>query len=226
VPANFISMMLQSMSLSDRFTYALVCKAWAQEAAAATHSIILRDRIQDLSCFQTWLEKHGDHVQSLQLHECRGEPILTALPCPQLQELVLSSRSAYSVGGLSLDSRVWSDLAAATKLTSVSLAVVQTACEQADVVSALTALPDLEQLTWRSVRCKRQWCLSDSMPLDKLTKLTGLKLEYVAAAKALGHLSLLTRLHDLSLSATSNDWTGLKPAALGCRSSAHSHGSS
>jgi len=36
VPLDFILMVLRSMSLSDRFNCALVCKAWAREAAAAT----------------------------------------------------------------------------------------------------------------------------------------------------------------------------------------------
>jgi len=194
LPSHIITMMLQSMSLRDRFTCALVCKAWAQEATAATRSIILRDEVQDLSCLQHWLEKHGDQVEVLQLHECRYSAKLTALPCQQLQDLLLS-------GSLSLDGRVWSDLAAATKLTSVSLEMVQTASQQADVVSALTALPDLEQLTWSRVICGQQWGLTDSLLLQRLTKLTALNLGCVDAAEALEHLGLLTRLQNLSLAA-------------------------
>jgi len=203
LPSNFITMLFQSMSLSDRLKCALVCKAWAQEATAATRSIILRDRIQDLSCLKTWLEKHGGQVEVLQLHECPYPAKLTALPCQQLQDLLLW-------GGLSLDGSVWRDIAAATKLTSVSLEVVQTASQQADVVSALTALLDLEQLTWCSVRCgPRPGSLSDSKLLQKLTKLTALALSHVNEA-ALEHLGLLTRLQDLSLVVT-DDW-----AAAGC----------
>jgi len=141
VPPNFVTMLLQSMSLSDRFTCALVCKAWAEAATAVTHSIILEHWMKYLSCLQCWLEKHGHQLKVLQLHQCRGAA-LTALPCPQLQDLLLWSPS--------VSSRVWSDVAAATKLTSVTLAYVKTASQQADVVSALTALPDLEQLTWDS----------------------------------------------------------------------------
>jgi len=200
VPSDFINTMLQSMSLRDRFTCALVCKAWAQEAAAATRSIILREprpcRIQDFSCLQRWLVKHGGHLGVLQLHDYRDDPaVLIALPCPQLQDLMLS-------GNLSLDRRVWGDIAAATKLTSVSLGWVRTACEQADVVSALTALPDLEQLTWSRVKCGRQQGLTDSKLLQKLTKLTALQLSFVEATEAPEHLGLLTRLQDLSLSDT------------------------
>jgi len=79
------------------------------------------------------------------------------------------------------------------------------------VVSALTALPDLEQLTWSSVRCRQTWGLSDSMLLQTLTKLTALKLSFVRVTAALEHLGLLTRLQDLSLAVT-DEW-----AAAGCR---------
>jgi len=62
---------------------------------------------------------------------------------------------------------VWDQIASATKLTSVTLHSVWTDSQQADVVSALTALPDLEQLTWSRVRCGPQWGLSDSKLLQK-----------------------------------------------------------
>jgi len=132
----------------------------------------------------------------LHLHDCRDAAALLALT-PQLQDLLLS-------GSFSLDSRVWSNIAAATKLTSVSLDMVRTASQQADVVSALTALPDLEQLTWWSVDCGGQSVLSD-MLLQKLTKLTALRLDPGGAADALEHLGLLTRLQGLSLDVT-EDW--------------------
>jgi len=94
MPSNFITMMMKSMSLSDRFTCALVCKAWAEKAAAATHSIILRNRVQDLSCLQRWLEKHGRQVEILQLHDCRDSAVLTALPCLQVHYLLPRGRGA------------------------------------------------------------------------------------------------------------------------------------
>jgi len=100
VPSNFISMMFQNMSLSDRLKCALVCKAWAQEATAATaatRSIILRDRIQDLSSLQRWLDTNGDQLEVL--HDCPDAAVLTALPCRQLHDLLLR-------GKISLDSRV------------------------------------------------------------------------------------------------------------------------
>jgi len=209
MPLNVITMILQSMSPSDLFACALVCKAWAEAATAAATRIILRHRIQDLGCLQRWLENHGRQVEVLQLHECSHPAVLTALPCPQLQNLIL-------LGWISLDSRVWSDIAAATKLTCVSLHGLFTESRQADVVSALTALPDLEQLTWSRVKCGRQWWLTDSMLLQKLTKLTALSID--PAAVALNHLGLLSRLQDLSLSVRDNgDWEGRLPWAAGAQ---------
>jgi len=196
VPPNFVTMLVQSMSLRDRFTCALVCKAWAEAARAATHTIILEHRVEDLSCLQCWIEKHGHQLMVLQLHQCR-DAALTALPCPQLQDLLL--------WGPSIDSRVWSDIAAAPKLTSVTLECLTTTAQQADVVSALTALPDLGQLTWSRVGCGRQWGLTDSVLLQRLTKLTALKLETVESAAALRHLGTLTKLQHFSIGAA-KDW--------------------
>jgi len=189
-PSDVLVVVLQTMPYQDRFTCALVCKAWAEAATAATCSIILRRMVQDLSCLQRWLEKHGKHVKVLQLHECEDGSALTALPCPQLHDLLLCR--VYGSGPLSarvnIDSRVWADLAAATKLTCVSLLNVETASRQAEVISALTALPDLEQLTWYG-----SGLLSRSVLLQKLTKLTGLELGCLTTA-ALEHLSSLTSL--------------------------------
>jgi len=150
------------------------------------------------------MEKHGGQLEVLHLHECSHPAVLTALPCPQLQDVLeLKQKADLLLGGwISLDGRVWSDIAAATNLTCVSLHAVWTESRQADVVSALTALPDLEQLTWRRVRCGRHLGLSDSKLLQKLTKLTALKLASDGAASALEHLGLLTRLQDLSLAVT------------------------
>jgi len=145
---------------------------------------------------QRWLEKHGVQLKALQLAQYTYTAVLTALPCPQLRDLLLWGR-------LSVDSRVWSDIAAATRLTYVSLGQVVTASQQADVVSALTALPDLRQLTWSEVRCRGELRLTDSMLLQKLTALTALRL-CGAKAAALEHLGLLTRLQDLKLAGMVN----------------------
>jgi len=205
-PEIIITNILCYMPLRDRFNCALVCKAWAEAATPATHSIILEHRIQNLSGLQHWLEQHGRRLEVLQLHECDGAA-LTALPCPQLQDLLLHSAFGDAVC-LNISSRVWCDLVAATKISSVSLSDVFTLSQQADVVAALTALPNLEQLTWLDVCCSGQEELSDSLLLQQM-RLTFLELQDVTAA-ALQHLGSLTKLQHLSISAA-DDW-----AAAGC----------
>jgi len=78
------------------------------------------------------------------------------------------------------------------------------------VVSALTALPDLQQLTWRAVQCGQQERLSDSRLLQQLAKLTGLDLKAVSA-EALQHLDCVSKLQHLSISGAP-EW-----AARNCR---------
>jgi len=191
-PHDVILVLLGHMDLQQRFTCALVCSDWAKAAAAATNTIAKHD-LQDLTQLKQWLYKNGSKVETLQLRKCSCT--LARLPCAQLQDLLL-----HGVGHdaeLILGSRVWCDIAAATKLTSVQLEAVSTTAQQADVVTALTALPDLQQLAWRQMVCGRKRQLSDSRLLQQLTRLTGLDLQYVAA-EVLQHLSLLTKLQRLS----------------------------
>jgi len=197
---DIITIVLGSLPLRDRFTCALVCKTWAEAATAATYSIILEQNgMQDLSSLQHWLEKHGNMLEVLQLHECYEgyDAVLTALPCcAKLQYLLLQD--------VSMASRTWGDIASANKLTSISLTYVQTASQQADVVAALTALPNLEQLIWCDVHCSGNEELTDSLLLQGMTRLTSLQLHRVTAA-ALQHLGSLTKLQHLSISAA-YDW--------------------
>jgi len=206
-PWEIITIILQHLSYKCRFTCALVCKDWAKAAAAATSDVkILLPSLQTSKCLQQWVEKHGDQIKSLQLHSYGGAA-LTALPCAQLQDLLLHGSQRGTK--VEIGSRVWRDIAAATKLTSVSLSGVDTASQQADLVLALTALPDLEQLTWHDVRCSGKPQLSDSLLLQQLTQLTRLDVQYVSAA-ALEHLGSLTKLQYLGVGAAA-DW-----AAAGC----------
>jgi len=204
---DIISIVLGSMPLRKRFNCALVCKAWAEAATAATCSIILEHRMQDVSGLQAWLEKHGNRLEVLQLH-AGYDATLTALPCcAKLQDLLLHRGFSQTV---SIAGRTWSDIASATKLTSINLTCVQTASQQADVVAALTALPNLKQLTWYYVRCSgKQAPLSDSSLLQHLMRLTSVELRCVTAA-ALQHLGSLAKLQHLNISGD-KAWT-----AAGC----------
>jgi len=201
---DIITMLLRSMPLRDRFNCALVCKAWAEAATAATHSIILRHSRQDFSGLQRWMEKYGDQLEVLQLHDC-CKATLSSLPCcAKLRDLLLHAHWLGSAD-VRMAGRVWGDIASATRLTSISLKVVQTTSQQADVVAALTALPNLEQLTLCNVLCNDQQ-LSASSLFQHMTQLTSLDLQGVTAA-ALQHLGSLTKLQHLSISAARN-WAG------------------
>jgi len=205
---SIIALWLQNMTNKERFTCSLVCTAWAEAAAAATHSIILEHRIQDLSSLQHWLEKHGDAIEVFQIQGCNTAAALTALPCPQLQNLQLCT---YFSGKLSIDGQFLRDIAAATNLTSVMMDNVQTPFTQAAVVSALIALPALKQLTWRRVQCSDKIGLVDDRLIHRLTRLTSLELFRVSAA-ALQHLGSLSQLQHLSVSTS---YAG-KWVAAGC----------
>jgi len=203
---DIITLVLASMPIRDRFKCAVVCKAWAEVATAATDSIILKHSKRDLSGLQTWLEKHSNQVTVLQLHECEGAA-LTALPCcAKLQDLLLHGSWGSMV---TITSRVWGDLASATTLTSITLIQVEPASQQADLVAAVTALPNLEQLTWQFVHCSDELQLFHSSLLQQATRLTSLDLVPVTA-EALQHLGSLTKLQHLSIS-VAEGW-----AAAGC----------
>jgi len=171
--------------------------------------------VPDLSSLQQWMQQHGSQLTTLQLHNCR-RAALTALPCAQLQDLLLHGGSSDSPGPfepLTVDSSVWEDISAATKLTSISVAGVQTASPQQDVTSALTALPQLEQLTWREVKCGPIYVsptLDDSALLQQLPRLTALELTPVSD-KGLQHLALLTKLQHLSIKAPGYGFTTRHP---------------
>jgi len=206
-PFDVITRILESMSLSDRFTCALVCQSWAKAATAATRSIIIRHRLQDLSSLQCWLKEHGSHLEVLQLHDCDGAT-LTALPCPQLRDLLLHG-PYEKYGHLTMDSEVWCGIAAAEKLTSVSLShVSSTGAKPADVVSALTALSDLQQLTWKVIGINGVEDPLASSLLQQMTQLTYLDLHGTSSDGLqfrIQPLSSLTKLQYLCISGD-HDW--------------------
>jgi len=208
-PLDVVKLLIDNMDIQQRFTCALVCSEWAKAVAAVPTPTIVRHGMRNFTRLQEWLDKNGSHVETLQLH---GSGVIARLPCAQLQDLLLHG-VGYDDAELILDSWVWSDIAAATKLTSVQLKEVNTMSQQADVVSALIALPDLQQLTWREVICDSELELSDSRLLQRLTNVTGLEFAYVAA-EVLQHLSSLTKLQHLSTQApfawAATDYPGLQ----------------
>jgi len=163
-PLDVIAVLLGNMGLEQRFLCALVCSDWAKAAAATTH-IIVRHDLRDVAGLQQWLEKNGSQIITMQLHvDIQSD--MSALPCAQLQDLLLHGKNWGS--RLTLDGRVWSDIAAATKLTSLSLQQVRTDSQQADVMSALAALPDLQQLTLDVEWGRQRRELSDSGLLQRI----------------------------------------------------------
>lgn len=143
LPQDFIIAVMGTLELHERFNCALVCRAWAEAAAAATRSIVKRCQ-KDLTNLQQWLKKYGNQLEALELDGC-DKAGLTALPCAELNKLLL--HGAGDTRFLWLSSRAWRDLAAATKLTSVSLVQLHVV-PASQAVSALAALPDLHRLTW------------------------------------------------------------------------------
>jgi len=70
---------------------------------------------------QEWLDRNGNQIETLHLH---GSGVIARLPCAQLQDLLLHGVGPYAK--LILGSRVWRDIDAATKLSSVQLEAVST----------------------------------------------------------------------------------------------------
>jgi len=169
-PQDVITAVLATMGLKQRFTCALVCRAWAKAAAAATRALDLHEE-EDIRGLQQWLEKYGNQLEFLRLCT-RRQGNLTTLPCAQLHDLQLGGCAQLSVG-----SRVWSDVAAATKLTSVTLEDLHTESTPAEVLSVLACLPDLKQLMLGRVAYSDQyWGLDEagSLMLQQLTQITHL----------------------------------------------------
>jgi len=198
-----LTAIMQRLELKDRFKCALVCRAWADAAAAAATRSINQKGSFDVSSLQQWLEKHGSQVEVLHL-DLYSQTALTALPCPKLPcpvlrdlELLVRADKHVAIG-----CGAWSDIAAATQLTSVSLSWIDTPF-QPEAASALTALPHLKQLSWRSlhsgVKENLQTDLCDvSALLQHQTQLTKLELQGVTA-EALQHLGSLSKLQHLSI---------------------------
>jgi len=208
-------MIMNSLTVKERFSCALVSKAWAKAippAAAAATVRIVKHGLYDLKGLQQYLHRSGSRVLALQLHGCSGS--FTGLPCTKLQELIKGSITAkiQLLHSLSMDGSLGIDLAAAASLTSLSLAHVSSASHEADVVAAVARLQGLRQLTWSNVQCGGNPTLLDSRLLQQLRWLTYLDLRS-ASAQALQHLGSLTKLQHLSLEVP-YDWASAKCPGL------------
>lgn len=191
-PQDVITAVLATMGLKQRFTCALVCRAWAR--AAATRTLDLRRR-EDVLGLQQWLEKYGNQLTFLCLCT-RRQGTLTTLPCAQLQDLQLTGGHIQE---FHIASSVWSDIAAATKLTYVQLEVLHTESTPAEVMSVLARLPGLQWLMLHRVAFSGQYFglrEEHSLTLQQLTQITHLTL-CDAQPSALRDIIMLGQLRSL-----------------------------
>lgn len=100
--------------------------------------------MQDLGCLKRWMEE--DNSSLVQLHDCKGGCLdCSGCVCSCETRIADSTCSAaHQQQGVGLY------IAVGAKLASLSLRSVLAASQQADVVSTL---PDLEQLQWHSMNC-------------------------------------------------------------------------
>jgi len=119
---------------------ALVCTSWAAAAAAATRSIEL-SRCTNTDSLQQWLRSRGSHVIKAKLRIERG--IITSLPCPRLERLVLKDISVDLRPG----SQLLQDLSAAAALEHLQLDDVVFQGEPDRVAVLLSCLP-CNSSTW------------------------------------------------------------------------------
>jgi len=121
---------------------ARVCSSWAQAAAAATRSF--KSRIADTDSLQRWLHSRGASVRRMGLIQSSG--VITTLPCPKLEDLML----AHSSVDLRPGSQLLQDLCSATALTRLWLIDV-TYQGEPDLAAVLLALPSLQEFSLLSV---------------------------------------------------------------------------
>jgi len=112
-----------------------VCVPWAAAAAAATTTIDVQGCCNTDS-LQQWLRNRGSGVTKLKLWTTCG--VLTALPCPRLECLVLNGSKVDLRPG----SQLLQDLCAATALQQLWLDCVSFQGEP-DLVAVVSALPAL-----------------------------------------------------------------------------------
>lgn len=86
LPTAALVVIFKPLPQAQRHACALVCKSWAEAAAAASDSIIV-GTCRNTASLQLWLERNGRPLQKLHVHAADAH--LTALPCPHLKDLLL-----------------------------------------------------------------------------------------------------------------------------------------
>jgi len=149
LPITALTLTFEKLDLPHRAgtpnCVACVCSSWAEAAAAATRSINLDklicspDRSADTDSLQEWLHSRGANVRELRLKAFGG--VITSLPCPKLEHLVLECVHVDLRPG----SQLVQDLCAATALTTLSLNYVVFE-GYPDLAAVLARLPVIQDL--------------------------------------------------------------------------------
>jgi len=157
LPLSALTLTFEKLSLSQRAgsiaCVARVCSSWANAAAAATRSI--KSEIADTDSLQQWLHNRGASVLEIDLNNTSG--VITTLPCPKLQDLVLFNSSVDLRPG----SQLLQDLCSATALTRLSFSDF-TYQGEPDLAALLLALPNLQELRLLDMSSGRFFQVQDS----------------------------------------------------------------
>jgi len=190
---SVLTIAFERLDVRDRMNcIALVCTSWAAAAEAANSSIEL-SRCANTDSLQQWLHSRGSQVIKVQLRGAKG--VLTSLPCPRLEWLVLDNISVDLRPG----SQLLQDLSAATALEHLQLDDVVLQGE-ADLVAQQQRPSVSHSLLWSEPGASHHWCycFADErmQVLCKLTQLHSLELHSMADVTAAG-LAGLQRLPGL-----------------------------
>lgn len=160
LPCEIMQRIMQHVPLRQRLGFgsccSLVCRSWAEAAAAATDSIVL-DHCTAADSLQLWLHNHGSKLTKLHLHAANGE--LTELPCPRLKDLLLTEESCLSK----------TQLGSAQSLSTTDLQHLHFLdLKTPKVTSMLAGLQSLEQLSLSGTLPPLNACI---LQLSRLTRL-------------------------------------------------------
>jgi len=227
LPRTALINILEHSGLQERLhDHAMVCKNWAEAAAAATTSISLHP-CHDMESVQRFLHQHGASVTSLQLLEAGGQQ-LQRLPCPGLVDLVLLDCRMEDPDAS--QACLFTDLAAATRLTRLGLMgvdVLENAEGAGDLYAAVARLRSLRDLVLvyvteplaedqppqhRFAPARAGGALPvPSTLLQHMQHLTRLFLQEGIVQSSTQHLNTLTKLRYLHLE---DHWNGLQLSAV------------